>query len=109
MKFDDLAAAACSFMARPIRRLRWALRRIRRRTLSVDDLWHEDVPAEVEFWRRYLLRMATDLDKGIDPPMLADPDLFRALPLEATLPEAGFPDVWQAHYQSYMRGGLVRA
>ncbi len=55
MSFDDLAAAACSFMARPIRRLRWALSRIRRRTLGVDDLWHEDVPAEVEFWRRYLL------------------------------------------------------
>jgi SAM-dependent methyltransferase len=60
MKFDDLAAAACSFMARPIRRLRWALRRIRRRTLSVDDLWHEDVPAEVEFWRRYLLTRGSD-------------------------------------------------
>jgi SAM-dependent methyltransferase len=43
-----------------MRRLRWALWRIKRRTLGLDELWHEDVPAEVEFWRRYLLTRGSD-------------------------------------------------
>jgi len=47
-------------MPAPSRGLRWALKtgagKIKRRTLDrsrdVDDLWNEDVPAEVEWWRR---------------------------------------------------------
>jgi hypothetical protein len=56
------------------------------------------------FWRRYLLKMARDLEKGIEPPMLADPDLFRTVPLEATLPEETFGTVWQEHYERYLQG-----
>ena len=56
------------------------------------------------FWRRYLLRLAADLERGIEPPMLENPDLFRALPLEATLPEGQFADVWQAHHENYLLG-----
>jgi hypothetical protein len=60
------------------------------------------------FWRRYLLRLAADLERGIEPPMLENPDQFRALPLEATLPEGQFANVWQAHHENYLRGAPVR-
>jgi hypothetical protein len=59
------------------------------------------------FWRRYLLRLAHDLEQGIEPPMLRDPDLFRALPLEATLPESAFADVWQRHHDQYLSSLLT--
>ena len=47
-------------MLGPAQSLASALRRIRRRTLDLDDLWHKDVPVEVEFWRRYLLTRGSD-------------------------------------------------
>jgi hypothetical protein len=60
------------------------------------------------FWRRYVMKMARDLEQGIEPPMLSNPDLFRNVPLDATLPDDKFADVWQAHYDNYIRGAGVK-
>jgi phthalate 4,5-dioxygenase oxygenase subunit len=55
------------------------------------------------FWRRYLLKMARDLERGVEPPMLQDPNAFRAVPLDATLPDDAFGDVWRAHHERYLQ------
>jgi hypothetical protein len=54
------------------------------------------------FWRRMLLRLARNLDKGIEPAILSDPDLFRAIPLQTTVPESDFGTLWAAHHRQYL-------
>jgi phthalate 4,5-dioxygenase len=54
------------------------------------------------FWRRYLMRLARALERGVEPAVLADPDSFRALPLDAVLPEPDFGDVWRGHHADYL-------
>jgi phthalate 4,5-dioxygenase len=53
------------------------------------------------FWRRLMLRMARNLDNGIEPAILSNPDAFRALPLQTTAPEPDFGTLWQAHHDAY--------
>jgi phthalate 4,5-dioxygenase oxygenase subunit len=53
------------------------------------------------FWRRLMLRLARNLDNGIEPAILTNPDAFRVLPLQTTVPEADFGNVWQAHHDTY--------
>jgi phthalate 4,5-dioxygenase len=53
------------------------------------------------FWRRYMLRLANNLEKGIEPAILSDPDNFRTLPLQVTSPEGDFGTVWRQHWEQY--------
>jgi nitrite reductase/ring-hydroxylating ferredoxin subunit len=53
------------------------------------------------FWRRYMLRLARNLEKGIEPAILSNPNLFGGLPLQTTTPEGDFGRVWQAHHDSF--------
>jgi hypothetical protein len=53
------------------------------------------------FWRRLMLRLARNLEQGIEPNILSDPNAFRGLPLQTTVPEADFGTVWQAHHDHY--------
>ena len=55
------------------------------------------------FWRRMMMRMARNLDKGIEPAILSDPNLFRAIPLQTTAPESDFGNLWAAHHDAYRR------
>jgi SAM-dependent methyltransferase len=69
-------------MATLLRWFRWAHMKVKRRTLTVEELWQEGVPAEVEFWRRYLLsggsdwpdeyRHRVDAMAGLNEPLVAE-------------------------------------
>ena len=54
------------------------------------------------FWRRMMMRMARDLEKGIEPAILSDPDNFLVLPLDAHLSEPDFGKVWEEHHNRYL-------
>ena len=54
------------------------------------------------FWRRMMMRMARNLERGIEPAILADPNLFRAVPLQTTSGEPEFGDVWARHHDNYL-------
>ncbi|MBV9898141.1 MAG: Rieske 2Fe-2S domain-containing protein [Chloroflexi bacterium] len=60
------------------------------------------------FWRRMMMRMARNLEKGIEPAILSDPNLFRAVPLQVTSPESDFGELWTDHHNGYKRS-LVTA
>ena len=53
------------------------------------------------FWRRMMLRLARNLEKGIEPAILSNPDLFRAVPLQTTAHDGDFGAVWAAHHNAY--------
>jgi nitrite reductase/ring-hydroxylating ferredoxin subunit len=55
------------------------------------------------FWRRMMMRMARNLERGIEPAVLSDPNLFRALPLQTTSGEGEFGPLWNAHHDNYRR------
>jgi hypothetical protein len=55
------------------------------------------------FWRRMMMRMARNLENGIEPAVLSDPNLFRALPLQTTSTEGEFGALWTAHHDNYRR------
>jgi hypothetical protein len=55
------------------------------------------------FWRRMMMRMARNLENGIEPAVLSDPNLFRAVPLQTTSPEADFGALWSGHHDGYRR------
>jgi phthalate 4,5-dioxygenase oxygenase subunit len=57
----------------------------------------------VIFMRRYLLRLAKELQQGIEPPALSDPDLFRARPVHAMTAEPELRAIWQAEREDYLR------
>jgi hypothetical protein len=59
------------------------------------------------FWRRYMLRLAHNLERGIEPAILSDPDNFRTLPLQVTSPEGDFGTLWRRHWEEYRSSGLV--
>jgi len=60
------------------------------------------------FWRRYMMRLARNLENGIEPAILADPDNFRTLPPQITSPEPDFGNLWRAHEEQY-RASLALA
>jgi nitrite reductase/ring-hydroxylating ferredoxin subunit len=55
------------------------------------------------FWRRMMMRMARNLENGIEPAVLSDPNLFRALPLQTTSAEGEFGALWTTHHDNYRR------
>src|SRR5581483_1121150 len=59
---------------------------------SIEHLGTTDMA--IIFWRRYLMRLARQLQQGIEPPLLHRPDLFNALPIQATTDESDFAQVW---------------
>ena len=53
------------------------------------------------FWRRMMMRLARNLENGIEPSILSDPDRFRAVPLQVTSAESEFGALWSAHHDAY--------
>src|SRR5206468_12626054 len=48
------------------------------------------------FFRRQLIRMARGLEKGIEPPILSDPTLFRVRPIDIVTDQPELEPIWQA-------------
>ncbi|HVA23997.1 MAG TPA: Rieske 2Fe-2S domain-containing protein [Chloroflexota bacterium] len=57
--------------------------------------------AAIIFWRRYMMRLARDLERGIELPILSRPELFENFPLDEVRPEEEFGLVWDAHHAAY--------
>jgi len=55
------------------------------------------------FWRRLVMRLARNLERGIEPAILSDPNLFRAVPLQTTSAESDFGALWSNHHTTYRR------
>jgi phthalate 4,5-dioxygenase oxygenase subunit len=53
------------------------------------------------FFRRQLLRMARDLERGIEWPILSDPTLFRARPVDTVSEEPNLGPIWDADYAEH--------
>jgi phthalate 4,5-dioxygenase len=62
--------------------------------------------AAIIFWRRMMMRLARNLEKGIEPAILSDPELFRAVPLQTTSAEANFGSLWAEHHTAYRASPL---
>ena len=54
------------------------------------------------FWRRMMMRLARNLENGLEPSILSDPDHFRAVPLQVTSAESEFGPLWSAHHTRYL-------
>jgi len=59
------------------------------------------------FWRRMMLRMARNLEQGIEPSILNDPDRFRAVPLQTTSSQGDFGALWADHHGGYRDSRLL--
>ncbi|MGH2363863.1 MAG: Rieske 2Fe-2S domain-containing protein [Chloroflexota bacterium] len=53
--------------------------------------------------RRYLMRLARDLEGGQRPAMLTFPDRFRTIPMAVNSPEGDFNTLWDTHYDAFAR------
>ncbi len=53
--------------------------------------------AAIIFMRRQLMRLARELESGIEPAIASHPEWFRALPLDIINGESDFDAVWDAH------------
>ena len=47
------------------------------------------------FFRRQMIRLARDLEKGIEPPILHDASLFRARPVDIVTDETELDSIWE--------------
>jgi hypothetical protein len=51
--------------------------------------------------RRVLIKMARDLQQGIEPPMLRTPQAFRAIPHDVVTDRQSLADVWDPHWAAF--------
>jgi phenylpropionate dioxygenase-like ring-hydroxylating dioxygenase large terminal subunit len=51
--------------------------------------------------RRVLLRLARDLEQGIEPPMLRSPDGFRAIPQDVVTDKRALAEVWDPYWAAF--------
>ena len=54
------------------------------------------------FFRRQLIRWARQLAQGIEPPILGDPALFRARPIDVITDEPNLQPIWDADRAAYL-------
>jgi hypothetical protein len=54
------------------------------------------------FFRKQLIKMALDLEKGIEHPMLSDPSLFRARPVDITTDIESIDPIWEADRRAHL-------
>jgi hypothetical protein len=57
--------------------------------------------------RRRLMSMAQDLAKGIEPPILRDPGLFRVRPINTTTSESNLLPIWEPDHDAHVREVLL--
>ena len=58
--------------------------------------------AAIIFWRRYLMRLARELEQGQAPAILSHPELFHALPIDEVTPESDFERLWQSRRGEFL-------
>jgi hypothetical protein len=63
--------------------------------------------AAIIFYRRQLLRWARQLEQGIEPPVLRDPALFRARPIDIVTDEPEMLPIWQADHAAHLAEAMA--
>jgi hypothetical protein len=48
----------------------------------------------VIFWRRMMMRLARELEQGIEPQLLSHPEWFRVRPIDTVSSEPEFQALW---------------
>jgi nitrite reductase/ring-hydroxylating ferredoxin subunit len=59
--------------------------------------------AAIILMRRQLIRMARQLQRGVEPPMLSRPNQFRAVPIEVITSEGDFARLWEPYYSDFLK------
>jgi nitrite reductase/ring-hydroxylating ferredoxin subunit len=59
------------------------------------------------FFRKQLIRMALDLEQGIEHPMLNDPTVFRARPVDITTDIPDMAPIWEADRREHLAEELA--
>jgi len=60
--------------------------------------------------RRQVLRLARQLQQGIEPPLLQHPEWYRAIPMDVVTAETDVGRLWDAHHAEFLReAGLITA
>jgi hypothetical protein len=59
------------------------------------------------FFRKQLIRMALDLEQGIEHPMLNDPTVFRARPVDITTEVPDMAPIWEADRRDHLAEKLA--
>jgi hypothetical protein len=57
----------------------------------------------VIYMRRALLKIARQLQEGIEPPILKDPNLFRVRPVDIVTDQPEMVPIWQADYAEHQK------
>jgi hypothetical protein len=52
--------------------------------------------------RRYMLRLAKQLQQGIEPGILQQPDAFQAIPMDVVTSEGDLTKVWEPYWQQFV-------
>jgi phthalate 4,5-dioxygenase oxygenase subunit len=60
----------------------------------------------VIFMRRYMMRLAKELQEGIEPRALADAELFRVRPVHVMSEEPELRAIWEADREAYLREAI---
>jgi hypothetical protein len=51
--------------------------------------------------RRELIRLAQELQQGIEPPILTDPSRFRAIPMDLVTKQESLESIWDPYWQTF--------
>ncbi|HEX5141297.1 MAG TPA: hypothetical protein VFX19_10155, partial [Dehalococcoidia bacterium] len=51
--------------------------------------------------RRELIRLARELQQGIEPPILSDPSRFRAIPMDLVTREESLESIWDPYWHGF--------
>jgi nitrite reductase/ring-hydroxylating ferredoxin subunit len=79
---------------------------------TIYDRSHEHLGTSdtaIIFMRRYLIRLARDLQRGIEPPVLADASLFRVRPVDIVTPESDLEPIWETDHAAHRELAAVEA
>ncbi|HEX5369961.1 MAG TPA: Rieske 2Fe-2S domain-containing protein [Dehalococcoidia bacterium] len=55
------------------------------------------------FMRRYLMRIAKELQEGIEPPIVSNPDLFLVRPVNIYTNEPDLVPIWESDHEAHVR------
>jgi len=59
------------------------------------------------FWRRQLMRLAVELESGIEPKILSEASLFRVRPIDLITSEANLLPLWDADHADHLQEAAV--
>ena len=59
------------------------------------------------FWRRQLMRLASELESGIEPKILSEASLFRVRPIDVITKETNLLPLWEADHAEHLKQAVL--